>query len=452
MRALVFVALMALVACGPAPSVELAQPLPPAAPKDPAKPTTPTTDPNDGTVSAPTPIPVPATPRLRAVCTDSLRGLSTISSAARPTAGVPNLKISFESAPNDKVTAAINPVPVTSGVLDRLDVLFEGARETGVGGQGPLRLLFANVDLPMRTGVARDLGPKIALTNDTLLATERLGIQARNFGVSDEGTYLLVPRGKSIDIVSHATFAKLATLALDPSKTVMPQIFERENLVTALVQEKGSFRLVVAKFAVAQGSVSVSTISALVPSAGSTFFAPSWFKPGVLVWVEAENKANFAPRSISFVSYDLKKGSLDRARVSAAVGGERVSPQVAIVRGSGAPLAAVAFETSRPRQDPINKTSELVDGRLVYVHLSLGTATELVSLPYPASAIKGTKTFGFSGPFAVRRVLAPTGALEALVSVDTHGTGEMLYKERAGALDGVGGLECKNPNVIEEAP
>lgn len=458
MRALVFVALLAFTACGPAPSVELSQPPSPAKP-EPSRPTTPTTDPagpgDGGVATQPTPTPAPSVARLRAVCVDTALGsLNMLSSAARPSDGVPRLDIRLEKVVSggDGVISSANPVPVTSGIRDELHVLYEGAQEISVMQPGPLRILLAKVDMPMRQGVARDLAPAVALSSDVREAADRLGVQPRNIGVSDQGSYLVIPRGKALEIVSHKSLQKLATVALDPLRTVMPQIFESENLLTALVLEKGSFKVVTVKLSVQSGAVSASSPAGFAPIAGSTFSSPSWLRKGQLVWSESETKS--APgRGVTFVTYDVLTSALARARFTALVG-ERLSPQLAVIRARTSPLLAVVAEVSSPRKrDSLGDTRQLESGRMIYLALSAqGSVTEVASLEYPGYLIKSTQTYGFEGDYAIQRILAPSGAREALVSVDTGATGEMIFKERGGALDGVGGLSCTNPDVIEEVP
>lgn len=461
MRAALFgFALMAMLGCGPAPSVDLSQPPVPSRPTEPTKPTTnPGGGGTGGTTAQPSPTPIPRPPlrsRLRAVCSDSLTGaLYTISSSARPTDGVPRLKIHFENATSDReVTASRNPVPVVSGNRDELNVIYEGAREISIGQAGPLRVLFAKVDLPMRVGVAKDLGSAVPLSSGVREAAERFGLQARNAGVSDRGSYLVVPRQGSFDILSRATLARLASVPLDPSKTVMPQIFETEGLMSALSYEGGAFKLKLARVVVNGGKVSVSAPSTLAPQAGSTFFSPSWLRPGALVWVEAETKSAFSPRSITFVKYDVNKGSTERSRFARATSDERLSPQLAVVQTSGGPLLVVAAEISSVRpSSPTGRERQLTEGRVVYLSAAQGSVKEVASLPYPSTIVKSSQSYGFDGAFAVRRVLAPTGAGEALISIDAGVGGEMLFKDRGGSLDGVGGLDCTDPNVIiEEVP
>lgn len=464
MRALlVFASLLTaqafLVACGPAPSVELSQPPTPPKPTNPTKPTTPTTDPapgDDGSVSVPTPTPAPVLPRLRAVCVDHMLGsVNTINSMARATDGVPRLKIRFENAPagRDEVVASDQPIPVESGIRDQLDVLFLGAREVSIGQAGPLRLLLASVDLPTRDGRVVELGASVPLASEAREAAENLGVQARNFGASDRGTYLIVPRSKAFEVLSHRTLARLATIPLDPSKTLMPQIFEGENLLTALVYERGAFKVSLVKLSVQPGSVVASAASMLAPPSGATYYSPSLLDAGKLVWVEADAKFGVAPRALTFVTYGAKDGSLGRARLTSTVASERLSPQVAVVHKPTRTVLAVALEVSAERgPDPLGRSRQLVGGRLAYIELTTRGPVEIDSLPYPAYVLKESQTFGFDGNFAVRRVLAPTGAREVLMSIDTGATDEMLFKERGGALDGVGGLACRNPNVIEEVP
>ncbi|MES2965114.1 MAG: hypothetical protein V4760_14610 [Bdellovibrionota bacterium] len=460
MRALVFVALFGgLVACGPAPSVELSQP--PVAPKpEPAKPSTPATDPSapgDGTVTAePTPTPAPALPRLRVVCIDTLMGsLHMLSGSARPSDGVPRLQVRLENAPvgQDNVIDSANPVPVESGVRDQLDVLYEGAQELGIMQPGPRRVLLAKVDMPVRQGLAKDLAPAAVLSFDVREAARLFGVQARNFGVSDQGSFLIVPRGKTLEIVSHKTLQKLAIVALDPARTVMPQIFEAESLLTALVFEKGVFKVVALKISNQAGPMTVSTPSSFAPSTGATYSSPSWLKAGSLVWTESQTKST--PGALAFVTYDVTAASITRTRF-AALANEHLSPQMAVIRARTSPLVAVVAEVSGPHAPgPTGgQTRQLVSGRMIYLELSKsgGAPREVASFDYPSYVIRSTQSYGIDGAFAIQRIMAPTGAREALLSLDTGATGEMIFKERGGALDGVGGLSCTNPNVIEEVP
>ena len=448
--AAIFIAGLTVSACGSTSTVQLGHPTAPPS-QAPAKPGQPT-EPTDGrpTTVQPTPVPTPfpLPSRLRLVCEyGSLGKLQTITTLARAVDIAALLTV-------ENVVDARGPIPLQTDSRDVSDVLFEGARESTRGSGGPRRLFLGHVDLSLRQGTAQDLGSAISVDSSLELFSDRTGLKVRNYGVSDLGNFLLLPGVNGLSLVSRATLMVVGTLNLKTATTVLPQYFENEGLFTALVYSNGQFRTVVKRISLNGSAMTVQDLTIPAAATGRSAFQAQWLGPNRLVWAEAETGSSatpFSPSSVQFVTYDATQAELLRIEFQVPAAGSVLSPHIAVIGAPQAPRIVTVFEKITPYSNGLGMANAKIEaGFEIQLELTSGHAAEIARYAYPQYVIDQSTANGIRGPFDAKKILAPTGASEAILSLSTL-YGDVAFKTRSGILDSLGQDDCKNPGAVQEA-
>ena len=452
---LISVALMTFVllqsACSGSKDVNLS-PKPPSNAPTPAP--SKATDGTQGTESPvgqnPVPTPQPKPPHFRIVCEyPALGELQTISSLARSQDVASVLKI-------DDISGSTGPLALPVALQDVVEVLYEGAHEPHVGSPGPRQIFLSTADLLTRTGHAKELRLSVGLDPAVLRLAERVGLHPRNYAVSDLGHYLLLPAAKGIEVVSRASLKVLGLIPLRTSAVAQLSFFENDGVLTALVFGDSKFHVVVRHVAISPQSVEVDEIPVEDPSSGQSAFEPQWWGHDRLVWAEAALGAGeFQPTGLQLITLDLASGRQTRSVYNPQSQGARVSPHIAVIGAPLAPQIVTAVEklSASQQHGTGDRPFQIDEGREVVLKLNNSpgspVVSEVESLPYADFIVQQSKDYGVAGPFALRKILAPKGASEAILSLNSL-YGDILFKVRSGQLQSIGEDDCRNPNAIEE--
>jgi hypothetical protein len=460
---------MAVSSCGSKSTIELQKPIVAPAPSVPNEQKTgPGTNPDDPSLHPEKPdVPVPTgsnSNRYRLICEGAPAQITpflTLETTTESFEAALIISLGSFNDPNEAVTETnknivegSSPVVLPMPETGRIDYLFTGRKQISRGVYSDLRLFQADVDTTYRTGAAADLGAAPTIAKMVRLAADALGITPANYGSSDQGHFVLIPvgsgSGAGFEILSRDRVKSFGRIKADPSKTILPKIFENQKTFSALVFNGTGFTPVMKKLSISSSSVSV-TQSLNLGTPNGTALSIQTFNSKELAWSESQSAHSNA---ITFAKVDTSTGQVTRATYKSNVSNAKIFPQMVVINDDGGSDRTVNIAVEAVLNTPANPApgATVTYAKIQKLILSQDglSLREGDTLDYPASSLARVRTYGLRGQWIIGTLLTTENSDELIGTFDGASTnGYQLFKDRGGFLDGVSQAACGHPAISE---
>lgn len=341
--------------------------------------------------------------------------------------------------------------PVYPKSRDMLTLLVTASQEIDAMAFEAPAIYKTDIDLSMKSGSAQKIAQVVSLSRQASRLAARLMIDAKNYGSSDRGTYLIIPKGNKFDILRRADLGFVGRISLDPARTIDPRIYESQQVFAALVFDPSTktFGPVVLDLQISANGILVAGTHEIETAEKNTT-AVSLQRSGknALTWSEVSTARSgvITPNTITIANYDLSSRMLQRASYKTS-NRARMFPQVAVSFESGRPYWTVAVEKFTTSQ----AGARIEEAKLVRLAMLAGNLTEVLRLDYPADVAVQSASHGVSGAMMVSSLISADLGQEVFATLPTK-VGAQIFKDHNGLLEAVGSHSCVHPSIIEELP
>lgn len=246
--------------------------------------------------------------------------------------------------PRDHSVASQEPAPIARVAPYTIRTLFKGRR---LNSQDAWKLYAADLNVALRAGRARPIGPYIEASAGARAAARAWGGQARKVAASSAGTYAFVPASTgSFDVLRSSDLVRVGRIDVG-GDALMPRMDEASGIFWAWTFDGGSLTNRFFQISTEGGFRAASLGSSV--GGGSQTPAQSAGN-GLFAWAEApEARAGLAPRMVG-VSYEPRSRRVFRQGIGRAAGAGAFRTLASALRLPGGELGLVVVEEDVDRR------------------------------------------------------------------------------------------------------
>lgn len=321
-------------------------------------------------------------------------------------------------------------------------VLFTAARPPNINDR---RLYFSRVDLTTSPGAAVDLGRAPAPSSGASSFANKIGLNLKSYGLSDEGNFAIVKAGDRFSLLSTKDLSLVGTIPLNSSTRFMPALEEKSGTLVFLAFESGVFVPEFHKLTLSSSGLALKSLALVRTASGHTAFAPpAALGSGEFAWATAARSDLVGPaatKQIRVARYDATSNTSWGARLTLA-SGERAALPIATYLESGRLQATMAVERSQGSSRA---------GRVVTASFESDGRTEIVgTIDYPEHVYRNADRNGGVSATLARGSLASPGSNDVLVFLPDF-RGLKPVRVMSSSLEDVIDDDCFSAQSFQEA-